>query len=269
MSVGHYENFPVASLALPARLRAPIAVIYRFARSADDFADEGDAAPETRLAELDAYRRSLDEIASHRAPKAGLFADLQQVIQSHSLPMAPFYDLLDAFSQDVVKSRYADFAELLDYCRRSANPVGTLMLHLYQAATIENLRRSDAICTALQLINFWQDVRVDHEKNRVYLPQEDLERFGVSEGQIAAGQTDEHWRALMQFQVARSRTMLESGAPLVKALSGRISFELRMIVQGGSRILQKLDQVRGDVFRRRPTLRALDWPLIAWRGLRM
>jgi squalene synthase HpnC len=266
MAVDHYENFPVASVLMPARLRPPVTVIYAFARSADDLADEGDAAPAERLAALDAYRDELDRIALGEAPRTPLFERLASVASDWRLPLEPFRDLLDAFSQDVVKTRYADFAEVLDYCRRSANPIGRLLLHLYGRAGAENLRRSDAICSALQLVNFWQDVEIDWRKDRVYLPQEDLARFGVAEAQIAASTTDERWRALLDFEVGRARAMLLSGAPLARDLPGRVGWELRMVVQGGLRILEKIDAVQGDVFRRRPVLGAFDWPLMLVRA---
>lgn len=269
MSVGHYENFPVASLLLPARLREPVAAIYWFARSADDIADEGNAEPAERLRGLDEFRAHLGDIADGRTPTRADFVKLAETIRVHNLPLQPFYDLLDAFSQDVVKTRYADFAEVLDYCRRSANPVGRLMLHLYGAVTPANLERSDAICSALQLINFWQDIALDWQKNRVYLPQEDLQRFGIDEAQIAAGHCDENWRALLRFEVSRAAAMLESGAPLALDLPGRIGFELRMVVQGGARILQKIAAREGDIFRHRPQLQARDWPLLMVRALLM
>lgn len=266
MSVGHYENFPVASLLLPARLRRPVAVVYRFARTADDFADEGDLADSERLALLDGYREELDRIAAGRAPESALFRDLAAVIEAHRVPIAPFRDLLDAFSQDVVKKRYSSFGELLDYCRRSADPVGRVLLHLFDAATPENVRRSDAICSALQLANFWQDLAIDWRKGRVYVPQEDLARFGVPERQLALGETGGGFRDLMRVETARARAMLEWGAPLAAALPGRIGLELALIVQGGLRILEKIDAAAGDVFRRRPVLGPLDWPLMLLRA---
>lgn len=269
MSVDHYENFPVASLLLPARLREPVTAIYWFARTADDIADEGNATPAERLEGLEAYRDGLRAIEAGRSAPSALFARLARTIDAHQLPLAPFYDLLDAFSQDVVKQRYADFAELLDYCRRSANPVGQLMLHLYGAATPQNLRYSDAICSALQLINFWQDVPIDYRKQRIYLPQDEMARYGVTEEHLRTQTADVAWRALMRFQIARAGTMLESGAPLVRALSGRISLELRMIVQGGRRMVEKLAAREGDVFTHRPLIRLPDWPLMFWRALRM
>mgnify|MGYP000917401055 FL=1 len=179
MPVDHYENFPVASVLLPKRLRRPIEAIYRFARSADDIADEGDALPAERLAGLAAYNIQLDAIERGEPVAGPVFAPLAAAIADWRLPIQLFRDLLDAFSQDVTKERYADYTELLDYCRRSANPVGRLLLHLVDRASPENLIRSDAICSALQLANFWQDIAVDWKKNRVYLPQEDLIRFGV------------------------------------------------------------------------------------------
>src|SRR5512140_3406765 len=205
MSVGHYENFPVASALLPASLRHPVSVIYRFARSADDFADEGELPPGRRLALLDDYRQQLRRLEAGVAPAQQLFIELGQVALAYHLPWQLFHDLLDAFSQDVVKKRYADYAELLDYCRRSANPVGRLLLHLFGAADAGRLQQSDAICTSLQLINFWQDVAIDWRKDRIYLPQDEMQRYGVSEAQIAAGDTSGQWKALMRFQVERAR----------------------------------------------------------------
>jgi squalene synthase HpnC len=266
VSVGHYENFPVASLLLPARLRAAVTVVYRFARSADDLADEGDAAPAERLAALAAYRAQLARIGAGEAPEAPLFRDLACVARRHALPLAPFHDLLDAFCQDVTKTRYADFAELLDYCRRSANPIGRLLLHLFGRTEPAACECSDAVCTALQLVNFWQDVALDWRKGRVYLPQDDLRRHGVSERQIAAAECDPAWRSLMREQCERARTLLRSGRPLTALLSGRIAFEIGVTIQGGLRILEKLAQVDYDVFRRRPVLRVPDWPLLAWRA---
>jgi squalene synthase HpnC len=269
MPVGHYENFPVASWLLPAPLRRPVSVIYRFARSADDFADEGEAPGPDRLARLDAYRSELRRIEAGESPATALFHELREIIAAHDLPLEPFYDLLDAFSQDVTKSRYADFAEVMDYCRRSADPVGRLMLHLYRRFDAENLACSNAICSALQLVNFWQDVDIDFRKDRIYLPQEDMARFGVTEGQIAARDASGGWWELMLFQVERARAMMLRGSPLARRLPGRIGLEIRAVVQGGLRILEKIESVRGDVFRRRPVLSARDWPLVLARALVM
>jgi squalene synthase HpnC len=269
MSVDHYENFPVASLLLPAGLRPAVEAIYAFARTADDIADEGNAGPGQRLAALDHYEDELDAIAAGKVRHERLFLQLAQVVASHKLPLQPLRDLISAFKQDVTTVRYADFPALLDYCRRSADPVGRLMLHLYGAADEVNVRDSDAICSALQLINFWQDVAIDWQKARIYLPQDDLARFGIDEAQIAAGAVDARWRALMYFEVSRARTLLLSGAPLAKRLSGRVGWELRLVVQGGLRILEKIDAAGYDVFRQRPRLGKLDWLRMGWRALWM
>ncbi|MDD5250611.1 MAG: squalene synthase HpnC [Rhodocyclaceae bacterium] len=267
MPVDHYENFPVASILLPAPLREPVAAIYAFARSADDFADEGSrtAAERTRL--LDGYQAELDAIAAGRGTAHPIFRRLRPVIAAHGLPLQLFRDLLDAFSQDVSKTRYATYAELLDYCRRSADPVGRLLLHLFRAATPQNLSRSDCVCSALQLINHWQDVAIDWGKPRLYLPQEDLDRFGVTHAQIAAARCDDRWRALMRFEVERARDLMREGAPLGRELPGRIGLEIRVIVAGGLRILDKIEAVNYDIFRRRPVLTAWDWPLLLARAL--
>src|SRR5882672_2564802 len=267
MSVGHYENFPVASLLLPGRLRRPVSVIYRFARSADDFADEGDLPSSARLALLEGYRAELDRLKAGLPSATPLFQALGPVIAAHRLPFAPFYDLLDAFSQDVTQQRYASFAEVMAYCRRSANPVGRLMLCLYGRSDAENVAASDSVCSALQLINFWQDVEVDFLKNRVYLPQDEMQRFGVGEAQIAARDPSGGWWNLIRFQIERARSLLLSGAPLAARLPGRIGLEIGTVVQGGLRILEKIERARGDVFRHRPVLKPLDWPLILCRAL--
>lgn len=266
MAVNHYENFPVASVLLPERLRRPVELIYSFARQADDFADEGDLPPEQRLQNLAEFSRELDRIERGEAPRLPLFADLVPVIAAHSLPVGLFRDLISAFSQDVTKNRYADFGEVMDYCRRSANPVGRLLLHLYQAAEARNLTCSDAICSSLQLINFLQDIEIDFRNNRIYLPQYEMAEYGVTEAQIADRANGTAWQTLMMFQIERARSMLLAGAPLARRLPGRVGLELRMIVMGGSRILDKLRASRGDVFRHRPVLQPYDWLTMLFRS---
>jgi squalene synthase HpnC len=267
MGVNHYENFPVASLLLPSRFRHPVAQIYRFAREADDFADEGDAPDADRLAQLDQFREELRRIERGEPVRIAWFAELATVIREHRLPVALFSDLLSAFSQDVTRKRYRDFPDVLDYCGRSANPVGRLLLHLFDRASDQNLAWSDAICTSLQLINFWQDVELDYAKGRIYLPQDDMVRHGVAELQIAERRVDGAWHALVAFQVERSRAMMLSGAPLGRALPGRIGLEIRATVQGGLRILEKIESARYDVFHHRPVLKWHDWPGILARAL--
>ena len=262
MSVDHYENFPVASVLMPKRLRAPVAAIYHFARAADDIADEGDLPNEARLTQLQEFSAELDRIRAGDSEFLPPFAQLAVQVRAHELPLQPLYDLLDAFSQDVVKKRYDNFEDLLDYCRRSANPVGCLLLHLYDEATTINLAYSDAICTSLQLINFWQDIARDWQISRIYLPLDDMTRFNVSEAQIAQQVCDENFKQLMKFQVDRARLLMLQGAPLGSILTGRIGLEMRMIIAGGLRILDKIERADYDVFRRRPVLRPLDWVIM-------
>lgn len=269
MAVDHYENFPVASILLPSRLRAAVKAIYAFARSADDLADEGDAPPDIRLEGLAAYRRDLDRIGAGETPLHPILMQLSGVVKQYRLPLQPFRDLLSAFSQDVVTTRYADFGDLADYCRRSANPVGTLMLHLYGAATPSNLRDSDAICSALQLINFLQDVAIDWQKSRIYLPQDDMARFEVEERHIACADAGMRWRRLMAFETQRARALMMSGAPLACRLPGRIGWELRFVVQGGLRILTRIETADYDVFRKRPQLGPADWLAVSLNALSM
>jgi len=262
MAVSHYENFPVASLLLPAPLREPVEIIYCFARSADDLADEGNDPPQLRLQKLAGYRAQL------AAPSTPLFRNLEKIIREHGLPVQLFADLLDAFTQDVTQKRYEDFPQLMEYCRRSANPVGRLLLHLFKRTSDLELRQSDAVCTALQLINHWQDVDVDYVKdNRVYLPQDEMARFGVTERHLREKICDPAWQALIRFQVERARNLILEGAPLGRALPGRVGLEIRATVQGGLRILEKIERVGYDVFRRRPVLKPLDWPMLLLKAV--
>lgn len=266
MAVEHYENFPVASILLPRHLRHAVEIIYHFARQADDIADEGNMPDSARLAKLDEFRSELRRIEHNETPDMPLFNELAQVVKKHQLPVQLLHDLLDAFTQDVIKKRYANFDELLDYCRRSANPVGRLLLHLYDAATPQNLIYSDNICTSLQLINFWQDVEKDFAIARIYLPQDEMSHFGVSESQILTKNADQAWQALMQFQVQRARSMMQNGAPLGCILSGRIGLEMRLIIAGGNRILSKLESAKYDMFQHRPMLRPLDWLIMLFNS---
>jgi squalene synthase HpnC len=275
-AAGHYENFPVASVFLPQELRAPIALIYSFARQADDFADEGDSTIEQRLSALNKFRDELDLLQAYIKPQTAFFVALGVMIRSRNLPFMPFYDLLDAFSQDVTKIRYQNFTEVLDYCSRSANPIGRLLLHLYQAATPNNIELSDNICSALQIINFLQDIAIDFKKNngkqRIYMCQDELLKFGITEQQIAAyvnasAPVDKEWQQFMQFNLQRVRTLLITGKPLGRILKGRIGFEMRMIIAGGERIITKITKVNGDIFNHRPTLNNWDWLLILTKAL--
>ena len=275
MAVDHYENFPVASILLPAPLRPAVAAIYIFARTADDFADEGDLSATERLRLLAAYQYELDSIERSEATDHPVFQRLRPHIEKHRLPLQLFRDLLDAFAQDVVKDRYANFDELMDYCSRSANPVGRLLLHLFDAATPDNLRRSDAICSALQLINHWQDVGIDAGKGprgRIYLPQEDMAHFNVDEDAILRRTASADFFALLRFEVDRARQLMLSGARLGHDLTGphcyRLGLEIRTIVAGGLRILDKIEVVNFDVLNHRPVLGLFDWPRVMLQALR-
>lgn len=274
MAVDHYENFPVASLLLPRRLRPAVRDIYRYARTADDIADEGSATPEERLRDLSEYRKTLQQIEVGMPalpdddPLSAIFNPLRATIAAFNLPMAPFFDLISAFEQDVSTHRYESDAQLLDYCRRSANPVGRLMLHLYQAASPQNIAEADAICTGLQLTNFWQDIAIDFEKDRIYLPQDKMLHYGVTQAHISKSMHgDAAWQALMSAQTRQARELLESGLPLTRRLGGRIGLELKLVVHGGLRILERLDQLHYDIFFHRPTLRKGDWLRLCWRML--
>lgn len=276
LAVTHYENFPVASWLCPPQLRAPIAAIYAFARTADDLADEGPASAAERLAALAAYRADLHALAAGQAPSArwpAVFAPLAVMLQRHGLPVPLLDDLLSAFIQDVEKTRdgagYAQRAELLDYCRRSANPVGRLLLHLYGVHGAQALRESDAICTALQLINFWQDLSVDLPRGRFYLPEADCAAHGVDRAQLQALQPTAQTTALIGELAHWARSTMQQGAPLVHRLPGRIGWELRLVVQGGLRILDKVDALRGRSLCQRPRIRAWDAPGMLARALAM
>jgi len=264
----HYENFPVASALLPMRLRKPIGLIYSFARQADDFADEGDLTPDQRLALLDGFRQELNRIGQGEVPQTAFFKTLAAMIAEHQLPLQPFHNLLDAFSQDVVKSRYENLGEVMDYCRRSANPIGRLLLHLYGAATPRNIGYADAICSALQIINFLQDVAIDYRKDRIYFPRDEMIKYRITEAQIARGDASGMWWTFMQFEIERARKLLQSGAPLGLVLPGRIGLEMRTIIAGGETILRKLHQHHGDMFLHRPVLRPWDWARIMFKAIR-
>jgi squalene synthase HpnC len=272
VSVDHYENFPVASWLCPPQLRPPIVAIYRFARTADDIADEGDATPDERLADLAAFRADLMAVAAGRTPSPRwpeVFGPLAAQLVPRRLPVTLLADLLDAFAQDAAQKRYADRTELLDYCRRSANPIGRLLLHLYGIDDAGALARSDAICSALQLANFWQDLGVDAERGRLYVPRADASRHGVGIEELLARRDSDRVHALVADLVAWARELMLSGAPLVDAIGGRAGWELRFVVQGGLRVLEKIDRLGGATLTTRPTIGTADAPLLAWRALTM
>jgi squalene synthase HpnC len=262
LAAAHYENFPVASWLLPRRIRKPVAAIYVFARRADDFADEGTDTADVRLAQLDAMGAALDHVVAGGESDDPLFIALGDAIARHHLPPQLFHDLLAAFRQDVDKRHYADFGEVMQYCRLSANPVGRLLLHLTGEASERNLAYSDAICSALQLINFYQDLYSDYaERGRIYISQDEMDRFGVDDSYFAGRVTDVRMRRLMEHQFQRADQLLRSGAPLGRALRGRFGMEIRAIITGGARVLHKLKQ-QSDLFSR-PRLESGDaWHII-------
>ena len=274
--VEHYENFPVASWLCPPRLRRPVAAIYWFARTADDIADEGDATEGNRLDELAAYSADLSAcLAGHRGSGRweAVFAALSTARVEFSLPERPLYDLLDAFRQDVEKTRdgagYANREELLDYCRRSANPVGRLMLHLYGVTDPRALAQSDAICSALQLANFWQDFSVDLPRRRYYLPAADARRHGLDPATPATWPAHPQAPALVRELCEWTGALMLSGAPLVHAVPGRAGWELRLVVQGGLRILERVARLGWRSMQARPKLGAGDLPPMLWHAARM
>ena len=278
--IGHYENFPVASWLCPPRLRAPIAAIYHFARTADDLADEGDAPPAARLQDLAAYRADLLAVAQGQPPSARwpqVFAPLAAHMQAFALPAQPLDDLLDAFTQDVAMTRdgaaYADMAALLDYCRRSANPVGRLLLHLYGVTQPQALQESDAICTALQLINFWQDLSVDVPRGRYYLPLAECAAHGIAIAeprvQFATLAPDEKAARLLQALTRHAADTMRQGMPLVHRIPGRAGWELRAVVQGALSVLAQTRALGPRALAVRPRLRYRDAPRVLWRCLVM
>ncbi len=274
--VTHYENFPVASWLCPPALRPAVAALYAYARTADDLADEGDAAAGQRLADLSAYRDDLHACvqgAPVSARWARVFGPLAAAVARHGLPLQPLDDLLDAFMQDVARSRdgqgYADRAELLDYCRRSANPVGRLLLHLYGVHDARALDQSDAVCTALQLINFWQDLSVDIPRGRYYVPASDCAAHGLDPARPAHWHADPRGPELVRDLAAWARATMLRGAGIAHRVPGRAGWELRAVVQGGLRILDKIEAGGWNSLRRRPRITAADAPVIVWRCLRM
>ncbi len=272
MGVDHYENFPVASWLCPPALRPPIVAIYRFARTADDIVDEGTASSGERLAELAAYGADLEAVGRGQSPSArwaSVFSPLAQAIERHRLPVPLLAALLDAFAQDASNPRYADRPELVDYCRRSADPIGRLLLHLYGIDDPSSLLQSDAICTALQLANFWQDLSVDASRGRLYLTESDARRHDIDLADVLARRDSAAVRALVLELVAWTRERMLFGAPLVHAIGGRAGWELRLVVQGGLRVLERIERIGGATLGSRPVLGIADAPRMAWRALAM
>ncbi|MFM8796598.1 MAG: squalene synthase HpnC [Betaproteobacteria bacterium] len=289
MSVDHYENFPVASILCPPALRPAVVALYHYARTADDIADEGPGTPEQRRALLQRYRQCLlaavgqgeangTTVPTPRPPGGAgqdqpswpeVFEPLGRVLQQHGLPVQALLDLLDAFEQDTHNPPYPDRAALMDYCRRSANPVGRLLLHLYGVNDAASLAQSDAICTALQLINFWQDFSRDHPVGRCYLPHADAQAHGLNPQDLCALHDSPATQALVRELVGWARQLMTQGQGLAPRLPGRVGWELRLVVQGGLRILDKIEALQYRSLRQRPRLHMWDVPLMLWRAARM
>jgi len=268
----HYENFPVASWLCPPELRSAVRSIYAFARTADDIADEGDAPAAERLAQLGRYRQALVNTTSQASALPAsewplVFSALAHQIRQHDLPLGQLHALLDAFEQDTCNPRYATRDDLLDYCGRSANPIGRLLLHLYGINDDDALRASDAICSALQLINFWQDLSVDLPRGRVYLPEADCQRFGVSAQRLADPAHEAAASALVADLAQWAAGLMTDGATLPLRVPGRAGWELRAVMHGGWRILEKIAAMQFRSFAARPRLTAADALPLAWRTL--
>ena len=270
----HYENFPVASLLLPASMRPHIAAIYAFARRADDFADEPGPEPAERLRLLDVWGTRVDQDpVSPDANRAAaeddfIFFALQHTIRTLALPRTLFHDLLSAFRQDVVRTRYETWPDLLDYCRLSANPVGRLVLWVAGRHDTRLDAQSDAVCTALQLTNFWQDLAIDWRRGRLYVPLEDRDRAHARDADLDAGRITPEWQAALRAVAHRTRALFDAGRPVCDAVNGRLRWELRLTWLGGTRILDRTEAAGFDVFSHRPRLRLIDAPRLLWKLLR-
>lgn len=270
VSIDHYENFPVASWLCPPRMRDAIVAIYRFARVGDDIADEGSSSPQERIVALSAYRRDLHAVFDGQAPSpqwAYVFGPLSQAQRAHQLPVKPLDDLLSAFGRDAGNPRYESREDLLGYCALSANPVGRLVLHLHGIDDARLLRQSDAICTALQLINFWQDLSVDLPRGRVYVPNADLQAHRLGDDDLRDVSQAHRFVPLVRELCAWAEKLMCEGAPLARRVPGRGGWELRLVVQGGLRILEKIAAMGYLTRRQRPTLSRSDAPRLLWRAV--
>jgi len=262
----HYENFPVGSFLLRKEFRSPIRLVYAFARVADDIADEGIDTKESRLQRLDEwegeFRRALagDTVIS-------FFQELAEAVEKYAVPPSLFFDLIGAFRMDASGRDYVAFDDLLYYCRHSANPVGRILLYIFNCANDETNRRSDALCTALQLANFWQDLSIDIKRNRVYIPREDFQRFGLTADDLKSGRGTDAIQSLLKYQVERTKKFFLDGKPLFRLIDKRFALELRLTYNGGVRIVEKVERLGCDILHHRPVLSSFDWALIASRSL--
>lgn len=260
----HYENFPVASLLVPKEKRKYIYAVYAFARAADDFADEPDieGGQEKRLALLDEWNSKLRDCYDNKSYDP-IFIALGATVRECKIPIEPFENLLKAFRQDVVKNRYSNFEEVLKYCSNSAEPVGRIVLMIFGKHNEEMFLYSDKICTALQLTNFWQDISIDLKKDRVYLPLDDMKKYGYSETELLKKNCNENFRSLMEFQVKRTEEIFEEGKKLFNLIKAeeelkKLNWELKLTWLGGKEILEKIKKLNYDVLSKRPKLNLFD-----------
>jgi squalene synthase HpnC len=262
----HYENFPVASRFIAKKYRRPIHLLYAFARVGDDIADEWTGSREARLLALDVWSRQL-----HTAVDSGrgtdFFLDLAGAVRDYRLDLTLFDDLIEAFRMDVRHAGYPTYADLLCYCRHSANPVGRLMLQIFDCATQQNCELSDTLCTALQLANFWQDLLIDTERLRYYIPAEDCVRFGVTRGEWRDVPASKAVRALVEFEVERTKSLFQTGRPLLDRVPRSFRLELRLIWHGGMGIVRKIERQNYDTLSHRPVLSSLDKAAVFCRAL--
>ncbi len=262
----HYENFPVGSLLLPKELKRAIHLVYAFARVADDIADEGNDTQEIRLAHLDEWENQLKRAFAGEKDDP-FFKELAETSTKYAIPPLLFYDLIDAFRMDARGTKYKTFDDVLLYCRHSANPIGRILLYLLDCVTDETCWESDSLCTALQLTNFWQDLSIDIERNRLYIPSDDMERFGLTAEELINARGTGSVQALLKFEVGRTRNFFLAGKPLLHSIDKRFSFELRLTYNGGMRILEKVESLKDNILGRRPTLSKFDWFSIVARSL--
>ena len=265
LTKAHYENFPVGSLLIPKSLRPHVQAIYAFARTADDFADEPGLSKEERLTQLNLWQDHLNTCEHH--PHGPIFTALAQTIKTQHLPIQLLNDLLTAFRMDVATNRHNTLNDLLHYCTFSANPVGRLILHLFDYRSSELVQYSDAICTGLQLANFWQDIAIDFSRDRIYLPKEDMQRFNVTEADLQKGQVTANFKNLLDHLIAHTTQSFQAGYPLLRQVHGRLKYELRLTWLGGMHILHKISENNYDIFQNRPKLRKSDFPHLLIQAL--
>ena len=262
----HYENFPVGSFLLPKEFREPIRLVYAFARVADDIADEGNDSKETRLQRLDEWEGEFRRMLAGDT-RISFFQELEETANKYEIPSSLFFELIEAFRMDAGGRDYSTFEDLLFYCRHSANPVGRILLHILNCANDETGKFSDTICTALQLTNFWQDLSIDIKRNRVYIPHEDFERFGLTADDLKSDVGTDAIRPLLKFQVERTKKLFLGGRPLFRLIDKRFALELRLTYHGGMRMLEKVEHLAYDTLHHRPVLSRFDWALIVIRSL--